>query len=124
MPVGVLFEVPLTERGDLDKAEGTTDGGYKRCDKFSVRLVDGDGTVTASTYLATNTDCSLKPYDWYLALVIADASEHGLGEDYLASLRRADPMPDPKDGRGTRIKAIEALTKAGYPDCRKLLRLN
>ena len=114
----------MTERGDLDKAEGTTDGGYKRCDKFSVRLVDGDETVTASTYLATNTDRSLQLYDWYLALVIAGASEHGLGEDYLATLRRVNPKPDPKEGRNTRIKAIEALTKAGFPDYRELLRQN
>lgn len=119
---GVLFEIPMTQRDALDEAEGATlRGGYRRCDAFPVRLVGGDGTITASTYLATKTDRSLKPYDWYLALVIAGAREHGLGTACNASLLRTVPMPDPVEGRKTRVEAIEALKNAGFPDYRELL---
>ncbi len=119
---GVLYEIPMTQRDALDKAEGATlRGGYRRCDAFPVRLVGGGETVTASTYLATETDSSLKPYDWYLALVIAGAREHGLDEAYIASLLRMAPMLDPVEGRQTRVEAMEALRKAGFSDYRELL---
>lgn len=127
--LGVLFEIPVGERGDLDDAEGAgPGGGYKRCDAFPVRLADGDGTVTASTYLAKKTDGSLDPYDWYLALVIAGAREHGLGEVHVASLECLACRPYPENGiewqwamQGKR-EASEALEKAGFPDYRELLR--
>ena len=122
--VGVLFEIPKNERDDLDDAEGVSGGGYERCNEFVVSLVDGDGTMTATTYLATKTESGLKPYDWYLALVIAGASEHDLGEDCLASLRRVNSKRDPRASRCTRIEAIEVLKKAGFPDYGKLLRQN
>ena len=117
---GVLFEIPKTERVKLDGHEGVGKG-YERCDAFPVRPVDGDGTIIAFTYLATDMDSSLKPYEWYLALVIAGACEHGLGEAYLSSLRRIAYMPDPDDGRRALIEAMEALREAGIPEYRKLL---
>ena len=117
---GVLFEIPKTERAKLDRHEGVGTG-YKRCDAFPVRPVYGDGTITAVTYLATDMDRSLKPYDWYLALVIAGACKHELGEAYMSSLRRVAYRPDPDDRRKERITAMKALEKAGFPEYRKLL---
>ena len=117
---GVLFEIPIAELGQLDCHEGVA-SGYERRDAFSVRLVDDDAMVQAVAYLATSPDNSLKPYDWYLALVIAGACEHRLGDDYLSELRRVAYMLDPNDSHKTRAEAIEALTAAGFPDYRKLL---
>ena len=118
---GVLFEIPKAELDDLDTHEGVGKG-YQRCDAFRVRLIDGDGFATAVTYLATGRDSSLLPYDWYLALVIAGARQHGLGEAHLTSLRCMAYLPDPNDSRKTRIEAIGVLTAAGFPEYRKLLR--
>ena len=117
---GVLFEIPKAELGLLDCHEGVG-SGYARRDAFSVRRVDGNEIIQAATYLARSPDSSLTPYDWYLALVIAGAHEHGLGDDYLAALRRVASMPDPDDGRRTRAEALEALTAAGFAVYRKLL---
>lgn len=69
---GVLFEIAKAELERLDRAEGIGDG-YDRHDSFGVRLKDGGEIVQARTYLAAATDSGLKPYDWYLALVIAGA---------------------------------------------------
>ena len=117
---GVLFEIPKAELGLLDSHEGVG-SGYERPDAFPVRLVDSGEIIQATAYLATSPDSSLRPYDWYLALVIAGAYEHGLGDDYLAALRCVDYVPDPDDSRGTRAEAIEALTAAGFAEYRKLL---
>lgn len=112
---GVLFKIPITELDRLDQCEGVNNG-YKRCDAFPVRLLDDDGIVKAKTYLAESPDSSLRPYDWYIALVIAGASEHRMGDDYIRELRRVKSMPDPCPNRTTRIKAIDDLSKAEIPD--------
>ena len=116
---GVLFEIPKAELSLLDSHEGVG-SGYERRDAFPVRLVDGGEVIQAAAYLATSPDSSLRPYDWYLALVIAGAYEHGLGSDYLAALRSVIHLPDPVDSRRTRAEAIEALTAAGFAEYRKL----
>ena len=118
---GVLFEIPTAELCSLDRCEGRGKG-YDRCDKFPVRLVDGDEIVPAVAYLATHTDSSLKPYDWYLALVIAGAREHALGDDHLAALRCVAYVRDLDNSRRARVEATKALTEAGFPEYRKLLR--
>lgn len=117
---GVLFEIPIAELDQLDSHEGVG-SGYERSDAFPVCLVDSGETIQATAYLATSPDSSLRPYDWYLALVIAGACEHGLGDDYLATLRRVACMPDPDDSRRTRAEAMEALTAAGFAEYRRLL---
>ena len=118
---GMLFEIPKAELDDLDAHEGLGKG-YRRCEAFRVRLIDGGGTVAAVTYLATVRDSRLLPYDWYLALLVAGARQHGLGRDHLTSLRCMAYLPDPKDSRNARVEAIRALTAAGFPEYRKLLR--
>ena len=117
---GMLFEIPKAELGRLDSCEGVGKG-YERRDAFPVRLMDGDEIVQAAAYLATSPDRSLKPYDWYLALVIAGTHEHGLGDDHLSALQRLAYVVDPHDSRKTRAEAIEALTAAGFAAYRKLL---
>ena len=117
---GVVFEIPLAEREKLDKAEGVGNGGYERNDNFPVCLVDGD-ELTTSCYLATETDHCLKPYDWYLALTIAGAEEHGLDAEYIIELRRTAYTVDQKHKRCSREKAVDALGKAGVDDYRHLL---
>lgn len=117
---GFLFKIPITELGRLDKCEGLGKG-YARCDAFPVRLLDDDQILKATTYLATWLDSSLKPYDWYIALVIAGAQEHQLSDEYLAELRRVEFLPDPCADRETRAEAIDDMCRAGISDYRRII---
>ena len=117
---GVLFKIPITERDQLDDCEGVGNG-YERCDALPVRLLDDDKILKATTYLATSPDSSLKPYDWYLALVIAGAQEHRISDEYLAELRCVEFVPDPDPDRKTRLEAIDDLKAAGIEDYRKVI---
>ncbi len=117
---GMLFEIPEAEVCCLDNYEGVRKG-YERCDSFSVRIAEGDKIVKVATYLATCTKPDLKPYDWYLALVIAGAREYILDEDHHAMLHLVAYKPDPCCDRQERRRAIKVLAKAGYHEYRCLL---
>ena len=110
---GMLFEIPDSEVCCLDKSEGV---GYKRCDTFYVRLAESGKIVPVATYLATYPKPDLKPYDWYLALVIAGAREHIPDEDHHEMLRQVTYMRDPRCDRAERSKAKKVLAEAGYSD--------
>ena len=116
---GVVFEIALAEREALDSAEGVG-SGYERRDNFTVRRLGSGEELLASCYLATNSDRSLKPYDWYLALAIAGAIKHDLNAEYIATLKRTAYIVDQCHGRSSRNAAIEALRKAGFGDYRRL----
>ena len=117
---GVLFKIPNPQCRTLDRAEGAGKG-YDRCDAFPVHRSGSAAIVQAVTYLATSPEANLKPYDWYLALIVAGAHQHGLGDDYIAKLRREPYVQDVYRTRKTRVEAIVALTEDGFPDYRELL---
>lgn len=117
---GVLFKIPNAQRVALDRVEGFRKG-YDRCDAFPVHRSSSDAIVQAVTYLATSPEANHKPYDWYLALIVAGAQQHDLGDDYVAKLRREPYERDDCIARKTRKEAIVALRAAGFPDYRKLL---
>ena len=75
------------------------------------------------TYIASAcaSNDSLKPYDWYLALVIQGAIQHKLHEAYIAGLCEIASITDSKPNRETREDAIRALARAGVQDFRKIL---
>lgn len=65
---GVIFQIDLAEQEYLDKHEGVG-FGYQRDDTFAVE----GSIVPTSCYIGTSLDHTLRPYDWYLATVIAGA---------------------------------------------------
>ena len=87
---GVLFELEDREKSALDRVEGLG-CGY---DEGTVEVMCNGVTVQALTYLATDTDDSLRPYDWYKELVVAGAREHRLTHEYIALLESAESIPD------------------------------
>ena len=119
---GVLFKIGNSDLCALDRAEGR---GYKRFDKFSVTVLPDREQAQLKTYIASASaradDDSLKPYDWYLALVICGAIQHKLPEAYISSLRDIAFIPDPKTNRKTRENAIIALGRAGVADYTQML---
>jgi gamma-glutamylcyclotransferase len=109
---GVMFDIAVAERDELDKAEGLGQG-YHRVDELTVRLESSD-EVRVSTYIGNRLDRSLKPYDWYRALVIAGAKQHQQPADWLAAIERVVAVTDPDLKRDSRLKAIAVLEKSSY----------
>jgi gamma-glutamylcyclotransferase len=116
---GVVYEIAAREMPDLDRHEGVGHG-YARTDAFSVTLQNGE-TTRVSTYLPTRHDAALKPFDWYLALCVAGASEHGFDTSTLHRLCRHPHQRDTDHSREGRRLALEALAAAGHHDWQKLI---
>jgi gamma-glutamylcyclotransferase (GGCT)/AIG2-like uncharacterized protein YtfP len=91
--LGVVYRIAARDRDSLDVNEGIGTG--YRCETGSVDL-DGKA-VTAIFYVAEPgwIDESLKPYDWYLALLSSGARVHGLPMAYQRMLRRVKTVADP-----------------------------
>ena len=81
---GVVFEIASEELEALDEVEGP---GYRREEAFPVVCTRSGETIHTCLYLANEHDDRLKPYDWYLALMLAGIAEHGLGNDYASVFR-------------------------------------
>lgn len=109
---GCLYDLDVQDRGALDACEGV---GYERLDLFPVRC--GARDVSAVTYIAKPDaiDPTLKPYDWYLALVVAGAKQNGLPPDYVTRLEAVAGDADPIADRQRRQEALQVLAAAGYP---------
>jgi gamma-glutamylcyclotransferase len=120
---GVAFEITESEREFLDAAEGFKHdkphdpARYNRVDDFQIRIAETDKIVVSTTYLANNPEDGLKPYDWYLALVIAGAIQHGLDADYVKSLKETKFDKT----NGNRQKAQYILNAAGHEKFENLL---
>jgi hypothetical protein len=115
---GVLFEIDATELGALDRAEGA---GYGRVDDFEVDLVGTGERVSATAYIASVVDPQLKPYDWYLALVIAGAHHHEFAPEYIKKLRLVEYLEDSDHQRKSRRGALDALLGHGFDSYQSLL---
>lgn len=113
---GVIFEIDLGELQQLDLHEGVG-FGYRRDDVFAV---EGSPALT-STYLGTALDVALRPYDWYLATVIAGAEHHRLDAGHIVALKTTHFLEDTELDRKTRVAAIAAMREHGVEDYRKLL---
>ncbi len=101
---GALYEIDASERAALDRAEGA---GHGYQEAAVVVLLDGVER-RATTYQATDTDGSLRPYCWYRAFVVSGAREHRLPEDYIALLEAVHCIEDEDRDRHTKnIRLIE-----------------
>ena len=90
---GVLYRIDPSHRVNLDEAEGLG-VGYE---SLSVDVSIERDAHSAFTYIAQRdyVDSSLRPYDWYKALVVDGARHHGLHEAYLDFLRGVPAIEDP-----------------------------
>ncbi len=77
---GVLYEIEDEERHQLDEVEH----------RYTPIAVDVGGD-RALTYTYEGDPHDRPPYDWYLAVALAGAAQHGLPDDHL----RCDVEPDP-----------------------------
>lgn len=115
---GAVFEISHEELDQLDRAEGA---GYVRQENFAVNCTRSGKVIKTYTYVTKECDERLRPYDWYLALVLAGIREHGIGEDYGSVLRATRWEPDSELERPSRQKAVSVLGQAGISDYMRLL---
>ena len=92
---GVLYRINAREKSDLGKAEGLGIG-YSEAD---LQVVTAAGTQAATTYVASYRESPLRPYQWYRAMVIAGATEHGLPAEYIEWLRTFEAQADANTDR-------------------------
>ncbi len=111
---GVLFEIDKSELPCLDREEGYGNG-YERDDTFMVVRPDGE-RVASVTYIASSPKAGLIPYDWYLALIVAGANQHGLPAEQIKSLQSTAFECVDKNARAItgRRNAMDALAEAGF----------
>lgn len=112
---GVLFAIDDNELDVLDRAEGRGHG-YDRNDRFHVIRANTKRQVNVVTYLATQPSPDLKPYDWYLALVVAGATQHRLAPEQIEHLRSVphDILDRNQNAIDGRREASAMLRKAGF----------
>jgi gamma-glutamylcyclotransferase (GGCT)/AIG2-like uncharacterized protein YtfP len=86
--LGVLLEVDEKDITKLDDIEK----GYEN---QGITVIGTDGQqLQAFTYVSTQTNDGLKPYDWYLKFLVEGAEENKLPKDYVDYLRSFESMPD------------------------------
>ena len=99
---GVIFEIKCSHKRALDKAEGRGKGYELQ----TVQVITKQRTVLAQTYIASKKERSLRPYNWYKALVVAGAVEHDLSKSYVEWLRVFKSEEDPRADRRAENEAI------------------
>ncbi|MDH5666481.1 MAG: gamma-glutamylcyclotransferase [Nitrospira sp.] len=101
---GVMFEIALTDKAALDRAEslGT---GYR---EEYVEVVTGAENLKIQTYIAIKKKPGLRPYHWYKVITVAGAVEHGLPSDYVEWLRAIESVEDPIAERRAKHEALLA----------------
>lgn len=77
-----VYEMPVTQRLALDRAEGLYSG-------YDARTLDVPRFGECFTYLAaeTHVDETLRPFCWYKALVLAGCEALGFPRSYVAGIR-------------------------------------
>ena len=116
--LGVVFEISTDELIELDSVEGD---GYERQEQFEVTCLHSGEIIQTYTYLAKKEDSNLKPYDWYLSLVIAGIIEHNLDCNYVSAIRGVGFDVDVDKSRKSRLEAVKALQIVGISDYAQLL---
>jgi hypothetical protein len=116
---GVVYELSHSDIDALDAFEGP---GYRRRKRFPVTCIDTGQVFVTCTYVARENVPGLRPYDWYLALILAGLAEHGIDASHEQSLRMSAYDVDAQRSRQSRRNALEDLESAGFADYSELLR--
>ncbi len=117
---GGLYRLTASQARDLDKFEGQ---GYVR---QNVTVLHQQRPLEAYTYIASGhwIDDSLRPYDWYHALVLQGALELGLPGTYVSgiSATRFNIDPDPDRRRTNRQLLAGVDLQAGQANQPAIIR--
>lgn len=96
---GVLYEMDIKHKANLDRAESKGHGYNERIASFTLN----GKSYTPFTYIADSkfVDESLFPYDWYKRFVIEGARYHSMPEAYIAWLDSFTSVADPDNKRNS-----------------------
>lgn len=84
--LGILYKINESAFRNLDRFEGVPQH-YRR---IELQVLDGNGeTIAAQAYIAAKVEKGLHPAAHYLKTILDGAAEHGLPEDYVASIKAA-----------------------------------
>ena len=114
---GVVYEVESGELEILNRIES----GYDLKHDFKVFLPDTGAPLTVKTYIAPggSRKPGLKPFDWYFALIVAGAIEHGFPQ---AEIRAYQNMEFRTDNEGeNRSNTLKLLNEAGFESIEQVL---
>lgn len=102
---GVLARISARDRTRMDEYEGVGSGYF--VDHLPVRTGDGR-VVEAAAYRAQASAVrpGLRPFSWYLRLVVTGALQHGLPASYVRRLRALPADPDPDAERARRNLSV------------------
>lgn len=93
---GVVFEMLLSERANLDKAESLGVG-------YSDQLIDVTNkqgeTLEALIYCGLSLDNTKKPYSWYVNHVLVGAQQNNLPESYIEKIKTIEYIQDQDHSR-------------------------
>jgi len=92
---GVVFEMGVENKPNLDRAEGLGQGYGERVVKVNTE----GGQLAVTMYYATSISPGIRPYDWYRELVVGGAREHRLPEEYVRTLETVEVMKDSDEDR-------------------------
>jgi len=109
---GVVYQFDPAEWHALAKHEGAT-GNNPGYDRVPIQVHTDSGDRDVVTYLARRgrIDESLKPYTWYLDLILCGAEQHGLPEDYRQKIENIVDIPDPDENRKKKREAEKQIRK-------------
>ena len=116
---GIVYELPVADLEALDAFEGP---GYCRKEAFPVTSIATGEELVTCTYVARKSVQGLRPYDWYLALVLAGLDHHDIDASYSRHLRMTRFDTDTRESRKSRRNALQDLRAAGYVNYLSLLR--
>ena len=89
--LGVLFEIAVSDKQELDRIEGVGKGYNEKDVEISG---DNGKSIAAFTYFATAIDLALKPFTWYLRHVVQGAREADLPKTYIKKLEKVEAVKD------------------------------
>lgn len=104
--LGAIYEIETGEIPSLDAAES----GYNIENNYIV--YDRDNLpIQTFTYRAQQEliDQNVKPFKWYMDLIIAGAVEKKFPKIYISNLKNVLSVNDPDSCRPERLKALEVL---------------
>lgn len=105
---GVIYDVDEGDLPALDRAE-YRGAGYEL---EAIEIYTEGRVVDCHTYIAMAdwVEPGLKPYRWYLDLVVAGAYEHELPAEYIAGIESVAAVVDPDaTRRGRMSRLLETL---------------
>lgn len=114
---GVVYKVELSELETLNRVES----GYDLKNDFKVFLLDMDTPLTVKTYIAPEQSRKpgLKPFDWYLALIVAGAIEHGFPQAEISAYQNMEFRTDKEEEN--KSKTLKLLNDAGFESIEQVL---